>query len=104
MERDLGKRIERLKVDGGASANNFLLQFQADILDVVVEKPEMLETTALGAAYLAGLAVGYWQSKEDIKQNWKLAKTFIPSMDEKVRSGLVDGWNRAVGRALDWES
>ena len=103
MERDLGHTLSRLKVDGGASANNFLVQFQADILDVVVEKPEMLETTALGAAYLAGLAVGYWKNKDDIRQNWKLAKTYIPSMDKNVRFNLVNGWNRAVGRALDWE-
>ncbi|MBR6397179.1 MAG: glycerol kinase, partial [Lachnospiraceae bacterium] len=103
MERDLGHTLSRLKVDGGASANNFLVQFQADILDVVVEKPEMLETTALGAAYLAGLAVGYWKDKEEIRQNWKLAKTFIPTMDKDVRFNLVNGWNRAVGRALDWE-
>ena len=104
MERDLGTMLTTLKVDGGASANDFLMKFQADILDVEVQRPEMLETTALGAAYLAGLAVGYWKDKEEIKKNWKLAKTYEPTMDPDTRFDLVNGWNRAVGRSLDWES
>lgn len=99
MEQDLGIRLHTLKVDGGASANGFLMQFQADILDVAVEKPECIETTALGAAYLAGLATGYWNSRGEIRKNWKLRQTYTPSMEPERRRKLMDGWSQAVGRA-----
>ena len=102
MEADLGVKLTNLKVDGGASANDFLMQFQADILDVQVEKPACIETTALGAAYLAGLAVGYWKSQEDIRANWQLKKSYVPNMDAEYRKELVTGWNKAVGRSKDW--
>lgn len=102
MEMDAGIPLGRLKVDGGASANNFLMQFQADLLNIQVERPECIETTALGAAYLAGLAVGYWQGKEDIKKNWKIDRTFLSSIEDEKRNALVKGWNRAVKCACAW--
>ena len=88
MEADSGITLSALKVDGGACANNFLMQFQADILNTPVHRPECVETTALGAAYLAGIAVGYWKDTEDIRQNWKLARTFTPDMEEGRRQDL----------------
>ena len=103
MEKDLEIKLSSLKVDGGASANDFLMQFQSDILDVKVEKPECIETTALGAAYLAGLATGYWASEEDIRQNWKLRRAYLPQMEEERRKELIHGWDKAVGRSLKWE-
>lgn len=103
MEDTSKIHLKKLKVDGGASANNFLMQFQSDILNVLVERPECIETTALGAAYLAGLAVGYWKNKEDIKENWRLSKTFVPSMKEEVRKKSLKGWKKAVRCAFDWE-
>jgi len=103
MEKDLNIKLTSLKVDGGASANDFLMQFQSDILDVKVEKPECIETTALGAAYLAGLATGYWTSEEDIRQNWKLRRAYLPQMEEEKRKELIHGWDKAVGRSLKWE-
>lgn len=96
MEQDAGVDITTLKVDGGASANGFLLQFQSDIMDVTVQRPQCIETTALGAAYLAGLAVGYWKDKEEIRDNWSLAATFSAGMGEKKRRSLIKGWKRAV--------
>lgn len=102
MEQDTGNRLKALKVDGGASANNFLMQFQADILDVLVHRPSCIETTALGAAYLAGLATGYWENKEEIKENWDLSRTFQPDMSEDVRESLIHGWEKAVKRSFDW--
>ena len=99
MERDSGIKIARLAVDGGASANDFLMQFQADILNCATVRPDYAETTALGAGYLAGLASGYWESIEKLKASSKGAKVFTPSMDEKVREGLLDGWRRAVVKA-----
>lgn len=102
MENDLGEQVSSLRVDGGASANNFLMQFQADILDTDVLRPECIETTALGAAYLAGLAVGFWKDKDEIRQNWTLSRTFTPSMDEERRSKLLAGWHKAVGRSFSW--
>lgn len=102
MENDLGEQVSSLRVDGGASANNFLMQFQADILDTEVLRPECIETTALGAAYLAGLAVGFWKDKDEIRQNWTLSRTFTPSMDEERRSKLLAGWHKAVGRSFSW--
>ena len=102
MEEDAGMPLQELKVDGGASANHFLMQFQADIIGQTVHRPSCVETTALGAAYLAGLAVGYWKDKEEICANWKLDKTFEPSMKEEKRKELLKGWKRAVKCALVW--
>ena len=99
MEKDLGSPITSLNVDGGASANNFLLQFQADILRTNVVRPKVVETTALGACYLAGLAVGYWKNIEEIKANKQIERTFTPSMDEEKRKKLVDGWTNCIERA-----
>ncbi|OPJ56020.1 glycerol kinase GlpK [Alkalithermobacter paradoxus] len=103
MQEDSNIELKGLKVDGGASANNFLMQFQADILDVPVYRPSVIETTALGAAYLAGLAVGFWSSKEEIKQKWSIDREFTPNMDENKRIKLYSGWKKAVKRALEWE-
>ncbi|MFA9465207.1 MAG: glycerol kinase GlpK [Velocimicrobium sp.] len=103
MEATSGIHLKTLKVDGGASANNFLMQFQADILDVEVARPKCIETTALGAAYLAGLAVGYWKNKEDIKENWMISSVFEPDMDDEVRKKSLKGWKKAVRCAFDWE-
>lgn len=102
MEQDSGIHLKQLKVDGGACANDFLMQFQADLLNTTIDRPECIETTALGAAYLAGLAVGYWKDKEDIKKNWKVSKTFESSMDGERRDRLKKGWKRAVKCALYW--
>ena len=99
MEKDLGSPITSLNVDGGASANNFLLQFQADILHTNVIRPKVVETTALGACYLAGLAVGYWKDIEHIKSNKQIERVFKPSMDEDSRKQLVDGWTNCIDRA-----
>ena len=102
MQQDSGIPLKQLKVDGGACANNFLMQFQSDILNAQIVRPECIETTALGAAYLAGLAVGYWKSKEEIRKNWKVSRAFSSSMDEKCREKLIKGWKRAVKCALCW--
>ena len=96
MEEDSGIKLGTLAVDGGACANDFLMQFQADIINTVVARPKTIETTAMGAAYLAGLAVGYWQSKEEIKTNHIIAKEFTPDMEEAHRGKLLDGWKKAV--------
>jgi glycerol kinase len=96
--------LTTLKVDGGAAANAMLLQFQADLLNVSVRRPVVAETTALGAAYLAGLAVGYWNGLDDVARNWALDREFRPSMDPVEREKLYAGWKKAVGRSLDWES
>lgn len=102
MEQDAGLSLKSLKVDGGASANDFLLQFQSDIVKVNVHRPKCIETTALGAAYLAGLAVGYWKDKKEICANWQLGKEFRPQMKESRRAILLKGWKRAVKCALEW--
>lgn len=102
MEQDTRLEIEELRVDGGASANNFLMQFQADILNAQVLRPSCIETTALGAAYLAGLAVGYWKDKEEIRENWELSKQFAPMMSEEERIQKLKGWEKAVKCALLW--
>lgn len=102
MEKDSGVKLSSLKVDGGASANNFLMQFQADILGVPVERPVVVETTALGAAYLAGLAVGFWESLEDVAKAWKVERTFEPMMEPRTRAKLYAGWQKAVERANGW--
>lgn len=96
MEEDSGIHLKELKVDGGASANDFLMKFQSDIIHTKVYRPECIETTSLGAAYLAGLATGYYKSKEEIRENWMLGKAFEPSMDEEKRRELLKGWKRAV--------
>lgn len=103
MEEDSGIKLKKLKVDGGAVVNNFLMQFQSDILNVDVERPEITETTALGVAYLAGLAVGFWADKEDIKKNWIIDRTFEPFMEVDKREALYKGWKKAIKRALSWE-
>ena len=102
MEEDSGIELKALKVDGGACANNFLMQFQADILGVQVDRPDVIETTALGAAYLAGLAVGYWKDKEDVAKNWAISKAFQPNMTSERRAELIDGWHEAVNRSKAW--
>ncbi|SHF38693.1 glycerol kinase GlpK [Desulforamulus putei] len=102
MEADSNIKLQALKVDGGAVANNLLMQFQADILGVPVERPKVIETTALGAAYLAGLAVGFWQSKEELASRWQLDRRFESQMDDAKRNKLYGGWKRAVSRSMDW--
>lgn len=103
MEHDSGIEIRDLKVDGGASANNFLMQFQSDILNTGIKRPYCIETTALGAAYLAGLATGYWKDKDDIKENWELSYAFEPKMNDTKRQESIRGWKMAVARSLNWE-
>jgi len=103
MEKDSGIDIKKIKVDGGAARDNFLMQFQADILGVSVIRPQIIETTALGAAYLAGLATGVWKDKKEISQKWKENREFSPSMDEERKEKLYKGWKKAVKRALNWE-
>ena len=102
MEQDSGIPIKGLKVDGGACANNFLMQFQSNITDCEVYRPKCIETTALGAAYLAGLAVGYWKGLDDIRDNWAIDRVFSPEMDAKERHELLHGWHKAVRCALTW--
>lgn len=102
MERESRIQLRELKVDGGASANDFLMQFQADILNASVVRPSCIETTALGAAYLAGLAAGYWDSMEEIRKNWSIQAQFKPDMDEETRQRRLGGWSRAVKTALSW--
>ena len=102
MEEDAGMKLNSIKVDGGASANDFLMQFQSDIMDTLVRRPSCIETTALGAAYLAGLATGYYKDKEEIRANWQIGKTFEPAMEESKRGELLKGWKRAVRCALVW--
>jgi glycerol kinase len=102
MEADAGISIAELRVDGGATINNALMQFQSDILNTKVVRPKVTETTALGAAYLAGLAVGYWKDTDDIQQQWQIDKIFSPVMNNKERSELVKGWQRAVNASIAW--
>ena len=102
MQQDAGLKLRLLKVDGGAAANDFLMQFQADILDVPVERPQTVETTALGAAYLAGLAAGFWSGQEDVAANWLLDRRFEPRMAAAERDKLYRGWRKAVERARAW--
>ena len=102
MEQDSGIPITALKVDGGACANDFLMQFQSDILGCAVHRPSCIETTALGAAYLAGLAVGYWQSLSDIQDNWALDKEFSAKMEQEKKENLLKGWHKAVKCARVW--
>ena len=102
MEADSGNRLAALKVDGGAVANNLLMQFQADLLGVPVDRPQITETTALGAAYLAGLATGVWASKEELKKSWQLDTRFAPSLDQQEADKLYKGWKKAVKHAANW--
>ncbi|MSO52928.1 MAG: glycerol kinase [Acidobacterium sp.] len=104
MQLESSLPLTTLKVDGGAAANATLLQFQADLLNVTVRRPVVAETTALGAAYLAGLAVGYWKSMDDVAANWALDREFRPAMPKAQSEKLYTGWKRAVGRSLDWEA
>ena len=102
MQRDAGITLSELRVDGGAAANDLLMQIQADVLGVPVVRPQVLETTALGAAYLAGLATGYWTSDDDIRANWRVDRRFEPSMSRDAAGVLRAGWNKAVARAKAW--
>ena len=102
MEADSGIDLQALKADGGASANSFIMQFQADITGAPVKRPACVETTALGAAYLAGLTVGYWKDREDVKKNWQIDRIFEPRMAEEERQAKVKGWKKAVKCAFDW--
>lgn len=103
MEQDAGTQLRILRVDGGASANNFLMQFQSDILGAKVHRPACIETTALGAAYLAGLGVGYFKDRKEIQENWQLNREFLPYMKEEQKKHLLHGWNKAVRCALLWQ-
>lgn len=102
MEADSKIKLSTLKVDGGASANNFLMQFQSDILNTKVRRPRCVETTAMGAAYLAGLAVGYWKDKEDVIKNWNVDREFEPAMEETERNAKIEGWKKAVKCSFGW--
>jgi glycerol kinase len=104
MARDSGLSLKELRVDGGASANNLLCQFQADLLDLPVRRPTVLEITALGAAYLAGLGVGYWSDQNEISAHWSVGREFLPSMAPDERRKLIRGWDRAVARSKNWVS
>ncbi|HXY33421.1 MAG TPA: glycerol kinase GlpK [Planctomycetaceae bacterium] len=103
MQQDSGTPLGVLKVDGGAAVNNLLMQFQSDVLGVDVQRPVVQETTALGAAYLAGLAVGFWQDQGDVRRNWALDRQFKPAMPAEKREQLYARWKKAVARSLDWE-
>ncbi|HBZ03785.1 MAG TPA: glycerol kinase, partial [Lachnospiraceae bacterium] len=102
MEKDSGVKLSELKVDGGASANNFLMQTQADIINATVVRPDCLESTAMGAAFLAGLAVGYWSSRDELRTVLSIDKVYKPAITEEERTKRLEGWNKAVGRSFDW--
>ncbi len=102
MEADAKISIKELRVDGGATGNNLLMQFQADILNTKVVRPRITETTAMGAAYLAGLATGYWKNLEEIRSQWQVDKTFTPATEQTHREEWIKGWNRAVKTAKVW--
>ena len=102
MQKDAHIKLTELKVDGGASANDFLMQFQADIINTMVSRPQCIETTALGAAYLAGIQVGYWKDKEEIRRNWQINRRYGARIDEEYRKQLIKGWKKAVKCALIW--
>jgi glycerol kinase len=104
MQADAGIKLRQLRVDGGASANNLLMQLQADLLGVPVVRPKVSETTALGAAYLAGLAVGFWKSTAEIARQWQVDREFKPGMKGTERKQIASGWERALGRAKGWET
>ena len=102
MEQDSGVPIKELRVDGGMVRNRLLMQFQSDMLDVPVVRPATVETTALGAAYTAGLAVGFWKGLDDLRANWGIAETWKPAMDQSRRASLSASWAKAVERSLGW--
>ena len=102
MEKDAGIRLSSLKVDGGASANSFLMQFQSDLLGAQVCRPACIETTAMGAAYLAGLASGFWKNADEIRGIWQLERAFSPEFTEDRRQKLLRGWAKAVRCSFDW--
>ncbi len=104
MEQDSGEKLQSLKADGGASANDLLMQFQADLLGVPVLRPRVQETTALGAAYLAGLAVGYWKDQQELLHHWELQRQFVPQMDPSLRQRLLRRWHEAIHRCRQWSS
>jgi glycerol kinase len=104
MQLDAGRPLRELRVDGGASRNDFLMQFQADLLGVPVVRPAVTETTALGAAYLAGLAVGYWQSTEEIARQWRVERRFEPRIGRDVAAARMREWAKAVERSRGWAS
>ena len=103
MEEDSGCILSEIKADGGASVSNVMLQFQSDILEIPVNRAKCVESTALGASLLAGLAIGVFKDLDDIKRRWESERVFIPKMEDKQRKIYIDGWNRAVLRALKWE-
>ena len=103
MEQDAGVSLKSLRVDGGMVGNSLLMQFQSDVLNEDVLCPRMTETTALGAAYAAGLAVGYWKNLDDLRQNWGVARTYEPQMDDEQRKKLMHGWQKAIDRSFGWE-
>ena len=102
MQRDSGTTLKELRVDGGMVVNDLLMQFQADVLDVPVVRPQVSETTALGAAYAAGLAVGYWKDTDDLLENWAVSRRWAPAMAPQRRSHLRRSWQKAVTRSIDW--
>ena len=102
MQADANIEVKELRVDGGATSNNFLMQFQSDILNTKVIRPKITETTALGAAYLAGLAVGYWKNMDDISNQWQVEKTFEPQMQSPQKNELIKGWQRAIKAVQAW--
>ena len=102
MEQDSGIVLDSLKVDGGASANSFLMQFQSDLLGVRVCRPSCIETTALGAACLAGLSTGFWTGAEEIRENWHMEREFLPAVSAGEREKLLAGWKKAVRRTFEW--
>ena len=102
MQKDSGIDIRELRVDGGATVNNQLMQFQSDLLQAKVVRPKITETTALGAAYLAGLAVKYWSNISEVKQQWQMDRTFSPQIEENETLSLIKGWHRAVNAAKSW--
>jgi glycerol kinase len=102
MEKDSGKPTAELRVDGGATANNFLMQFQADLLDCEIKRPEIIETTAIGAAFLAGLAVGFWESREELQALWTADRSFTPDMETEKREKMLHFWHKAVERSKNW--
>lgn len=104
MEQDSGIEMKQLRVDGGAVANNFLMQFQSDILDTKVVRPTVVESTAAGSAYLAGLAVGFWESIDELKDKVSVDCVFTPTMTDEDRTKLYDGWKKAVVRSQSWEN
>jgi glycerol kinase len=103
MKADTGLRLETLRVDGGAAANDLLMQIQADVLGVPVERPQVTETTALGAAYLAGLATGFWSSVDDVAKHWSRDRLFEPNKDDGWRHERLAQWHKAIDRAAHWE-